>query len=439
MRTLFSVDVKLAWLTLTSHRRRFLLLGSAITLVASLAMFMTSVSAGIHETLLRGGLALSTGHLNVTGYFKPTVSTVTPVMVESSKVEEAIHKILPEAQLILSRGRHWARIISEKDSMQLSLNGVDVAHESLLESSLQLSSGSFAGLSQRNAILLFRDQAEKLAVNTGDTITVSAQTSRGVANTMDCRVVAVANNVGVLSRWTAFLSNESLRSLYQLGEDTAGVLQIHLPPDKRAESDQLALRLRNGLVEQGYLLEPASPSPYWEKIEDAKRAGWTGQHLDVTSWRQELSFMMWTVQTIDGLNAVVLMLLLGIVAVGITNTLWIAIRERTNEIGTLRAIGMQRGAIVRMFMTEAVLLGLISSALSGALVALALAWVNSCHIELPLSMQVFLMSSRLELPIGWTELAGPGLVMVLFAALAALYPALRAARLEPRDAMSRTV
>ena len=36
-------------------------------------------------------------------------------------------------------------------------------------------------------------------------------------------------------------------------------------------------------------------------------------------------------------------MLLVIIAVGIMNTLWIAIRERTREIGTLRAIGMQRG------------------------------------------------------------------------------------------------
>ena len=40
-------------------------------------------------------------------------------------------------------------------------------------------------------------------------------------------------------------------------------------------------------------------------------------------------------------------------SIGIMNTMWIAIRERTREIGTLRAIGMQRRAVLWMFLLEA--------------------------------------------------------------------------------------
>ena len=42
-----------------------------------------------------------------------------------------------------------------------------------------------------------------------------------------------------------------------------------------------------------------------------------------------------------------IIVLLVIIAVGIMNTMWIAIRERTREIGTLRAIGMQRARVLR--------------------------------------------------------------------------------------------
>ena len=55
-------------------------------------------------------------------------------------------------------------------------------------------------------------------------------------------------------------------------------------------------------------------------------------------------------------------LLMVIVAVGIMNTMWIAIRERTREIGTLRAIGMQRTQVLWMFLIEAFLLGLAGTA-----------------------------------------------------------------------------
>ena len=54
---------------------------------------------------------------------------------------------------------------------------------------------------------------------------------------------------------------------------------------------------------------------------------------------------------------VLISILLVIIAIGIMNSLWIAIRERTREIGTLRAIGMQRPRVMAMFVIEAFTLG----------------------------------------------------------------------------------
>jgi len=64
-------------------------------------------------------------------------------------------------------------------------------------------------------------------------------------------------------------------------------------------------------------------------------------------------------QALGGLTFVLITILILIVAVGIMNTMWIAIRERTREIGTLRAIGMQRGAVLWMFLLESLMLGFL--------------------------------------------------------------------------------
>ena len=88
------------------------------------------------------------------------------------------------------------------------------------------------------------------------------------------------------------------------------------------------------------------PRAFWMKFQSVAREDWTGQKLDVTTWEDELSFMMWTLQALQGLTVVLIMILIAIVVIGIMNTMWIAIRERTREIGTLRAIGMQRGGVL---------------------------------------------------------------------------------------------
>ena len=104
------------------------------------------------------------------------------------------------------------------------------------------------------------------------------------------------------------------------------------------------------------MMEP-NPQAFWMKFERVNREEWTGQKLDVTSWEDELSFMMWTLQALQGLSTVLLIILIAILVAGIMNTMWIAIRERTREIGTLRAIGMQRGSVARMFLVESAAAG----------------------------------------------------------------------------------
>jgi ABC-type lipoprotein release transport system permease subunit len=117
----------------------------------------------------------------------------------------------------------------------------------------------------------------------------------------------------------------------------------------------------------------------------------------VTSWQDELSFMMWTFQALQALSLFLMVILIAIMVAGIMNTLWIAIRERTREIGTLRAIGMQRVGVLRLFLLEASMLGLLG-ALLGALVGTWLTWLlNALNIHVPTSVQLFLMRDTLRL------------------------------------------
>jgi len=233
-----------------------------------------------------------------------------------------------------------------------------------------------------------------------------------------------------------FVSNESLRALYQLRPDVTGAIQIHLKPRYVNDLGPLAARLRSSLEKAGYRIMEPDPRPFWMKFESVTREDWTGQKLDVTSWEDELSFMMWTLSALNGLSFVLMVILIAIVITGIMNTMWIAIRERTREIGTLRAIGMQRGSVVRMFLWESFLLG-VFGAVAGAVVGVMTAGVlNSANIHVPLSVQLFLMSDTLKLSVLPTALGGAIALISIVTAVAALYPALRAARLKPVDAMS---
>ncbi|MBS1149747.1 MAG: hypothetical protein H6Q89_1445, partial [Myxococcaceae bacterium] len=157
---------------------------------------------------------------------------------------------------------------------------------------------------------------------------------------------------------------------------------------------------------------------------------------DVTNWRDEVSFVSWTVDLMDMLSFMMAIVMLAIVGVGIMIVMWISIRERTREIGTLRAIGMQRLRVLAMFLAEGFLLGAMSS-LAGAITGVILsALINGAGVALPLEVQLIMMSDKLII----IPTAQWALTAIAFITLAvtsiSLIPSFIAARLKPVTAMS---
>ncbi len=165
----------------------------------------------------------------------------------------------------------------------------------------------------------------------------------------------------------------------------------------------------------------------------------------VTQVRQEITQVGYSTQAPENLIAsvqrylrVVEIVLTGIGAIalviaslGIANAMLAAVRERRREIGVLKAIGASDGDVLRLFLVEAAVLGLVGGAL-GTLTGWAIASGVGSVVNTYLTDQG-LAGVRLSLP-GWVALGGVLGSMVL-ALLAGTAPAVRAARLPAREAV----
>jgi putative ABC transport system permease protein len=355
------------------------------------------------------------------------------VVTDYPKLMKLVKEKLPGLSYVVQRGRGWAKLVSDTASMQAGIGGIDITNEPEFAKVVQVVEGKLEDLSQHGAILIFEGQAKKLGVKVGDSLTFSAPTTRGINNTIDVHVVAIGKDIGLLSSWNTFLESGTLRKLYQMNDGATGALHVFL--DDMKKIPQAQGQLREILEGAGYRVMDQDPRAFWMKFEKVNREDWTGQKLDVTTWEDEVSFMNWTLQALDGLTFVLIMILIFIVVIGIMNTMWIAIRERTREIGTLRAIGMQRGRVAWMFLLEAVMLGLgstIAGALTAVLIGLA---INVAHIGVPLGAQLFLMSDHISVLIQPAILVRAIVGISIVTTAAAVYPSLRAARLQPVTAM----
>jgi ABC-type lipoprotein release transport system permease subunit len=429
-------DIRIAFMNLVEHGRRTAFVGTAIAVVTCLFVLLTALSAGIRHTLIDTATTLTTGHLNVGGFFKITSGQAAPIVSDVDKVAAEVRRALPELSFMVERGRGFGKVVSDRGSMTAGISGIDIKSEPDFKSVVEVTSGNIDELALPNTLLIFQQQAKKLDVRVGDAITISAQTTRGAANTLDCRIVAVARDIGLLSSWNMFISSDSLRTLYQLRPNVTGAIQIHVKPQYVEQLAPIAERLRHSLEHAGYrMMEPDSRA-FFQKFQTVTREEWTGQKLDVTTWEDELSFMMWTFRALQGLSLILMIILIAIMVAGIMNTLWIAIRERTREIGALRAIGMQRSGVARLFLLEAGMLGVLG-AVAGVLLGAAVASaINAANLHVPLSVQLFLMRDTLHLSLEPRTLFSAVVLITVVTGFAALYPALRAARRKPVDAMA---
>ncbi len=108
-------------------------------------------------------------------------------------------------------------------------------------------------------------------------------------------------------------------------------------------------------------------------------------------------------------------------SIGIANIMLVSVTERTREIGIMKAVGAQKRDVLSLFVTEAVIVGIIGSVLGTAL-GVAGGWAGAQYVGVPLTY-----------PMEWFGIAVA--VGIVVGVVAGLYPAWRGARTDPIDAL----
>lgn len=443
MRILFGI----AFRNLLAARRRTALLSAAIGLVTLMLVMLLSMARGIEDNLIQSATTLSTGHVNVAGFYKPSVSQAAPLVTEAPPILAIIEANTPGLDYVVARRRGWGKVVSDTSSTQAGYQGVDLAQEKALFARLQLAPerdykpgggdatpGDLSRLAEPHTVALFAGQAKRLEVGVGDLITLQTETSAGRTNTLDATVVAVCKDLGLLSSFTILMPTEDVRDLYQIKDDTIGAYQIYLKDITQA--DAVMQHLRVVLAEQGYALIDHQAEPFFRKFETVAGEDWTGQKLDVTVWEDEVSFLTWVITAFNTITGFVTLVLMAIIAVGIMNALWNAVRERTREIGTMRAIGMGRMRVLLMVLIEALLLGALATTLGAAVGAAIALGIDAAHIQIDnVAVQTVLLSDIVHLVVRPVELAVSIVALTVLTGLSAIWPARHAARLRPITAI----
>jgi putative ABC transport system permease protein len=160
-----------------------------------------------------------------------------------------------------------------------------------------------------------------------------------------------------------------------------------------------------------------------------------GLNLEVRDFRELTPFYGQVVGLFSSIFLFIAIIMGVIVLFAVVNTMTMNVMERTNEIGTIRAMGVRRGGIRWQFIAEGALLGAIG-ATAGLVLAIIVAWfVNRAGITWLPPGNANPVPLRLEMTGTMRLVLGTWLGLVLVATIAALVPANRAARLQVVDAL----
>jgi putative ABC transport system permease protein len=165
---------------------------------------------------------------------------------------------------------------------------------------------------------------------------------------------------------------------------------------------------------------------------------WTGTRFAVSGIEDLMAPLLTLVDTLDIISFGIFVLLLAIIMVGMLNSYRMVMIERTAEIGTMRAIGVQRRGIRDIFLVEAVSLTALGAA-AGFLAALALMGLASLfNFGSETFFSLFLTQGHLRFFIDPAGTLRNFLILCAMSFAAVYLPARAASRLLPAQALRAT-
>jgi len=405
--------LKLCWKNIWRNRRRTLITVNAIGLGVMALVFLRNYYDSFHEQVIHNIIRYHSGHLAVAiKNFEKNSSTQlylkkSPPIVNWLKTQENTRAL---SERVIFSGL----ASSARGSTNIMVMGIRPSEESkVTDFANKLIQGTFFSEQKDKSIVLGAKAAETLHAVIGSKIVLLTQGVDGSVGNELFRVEGIFETGSDADKSLAFIDLKEARAILSISDESSHQIAIVLKDEEKLNDFRSSFEALEGK-------EP---------------------NVQMLSWKELQRPVVAMIELDRAVNRMLMFLILGVAALGIANSILMSIMERTKEFGVMLAIGTAKEEVMKMVITETLLLTGVGVLLGNLFGVLVTTFFNQVGFDLRwLTSKDFVIQGAVVQTVSYPIVRFSNslvvtTVIVILALAVSYFPARQAGRLTPIKAL----
>ncbi|MCR4899950.1 MAG: FtsX-like permease family protein [Treponema sp.] len=353
------------------------------------------------------------------------------------EIIEQLYEVFPENTLISKRhdldAEYAAFYFEGVGVRQRVIKGVDFDKEKPLFDSWNFVDGSADGIKGTNGVLLSEPIAKMLQVKAGDAITFLYQIPwSGQINTRELVVKGIFRDSSLFGMYTSYMDADVLSEvcLYPAGYTNRIVLFF----EDGSPSEKQILEWQHQLEQKFRMFELTdNKQKFYDQLWALEMP--TYALIKLSANLQDVQILIDAMKLIA---AFIIIMLVIIIVAGVSSTFRVIVMKRINEIGIYKAIGMKRGKITGLLLSETSLLvffGCIAGFVLSLILVFFAGFINLSFIP---AFDIFLTNGVLKAKISFVYFAVVSIAVIVTTTAAVLFAIRKSVKITPCQALAVT-
>jgi len=375
-------------------------------------IFLGAITRGMLEDMIENGIATLTGHIQIhqRGYREDPA--IDNSITDLNTVESALESLLPPGTRWTPRVRVNAIASNARHSDGLTLVGIDPEREAEVSFiGHAVTQGRYLTPDEENGIVVGKAVADTFETGLGRKLVLMSQNRGGEIASRAFRIVGIFRaEIQATEKQFAFVTMPAAQHMLTLKE---GISEVSIILQDQGEAERVAHEIRAALA-----------STY-----------------EVHSWRDLLPLLAAYLRLFDGFMWLWYLVVFIAMGFGIVNTMLMAVFERIREFGLLKALGMRPWWIIKEVLSESFFLLVMGMAIGNTLGLLSIFVLSGSGIDLSAlaaGTEYFGMTRVIYPAFSGKDVAMANLMVFILGLLVSVYPAAKAARFTPVEALAHT-